>query len=238
MFHVLTKSRYTTERRLMVDISAPGQAYPDLSIFDISLIRNEDNVVDVFTQRRNNGALRCIIFSGNAQYRGTQWVIPSNITLVFCRSLKSKTEQRWSRPYWHAGSSYSATRQLPDVLTMKIQGFLCQLKREDAQQEFSYTMRYTTILSEIKSDFIIGSLRNECERKEGWQAAWEVMEIKAYWNSNYIDIYALLSWIRQNTSTWWTINSSLYRAVCSLTGRDIPRVTNCFNYVIKQLIIN
>ncbi|CDF38174.1 unnamed protein product [Chondrus crispus] len=93
LFDVLTRSRYTSERRLMVDISASRQAYREGSISDVALIPSEDNVADAFTKVCSNGALNRLLRSGKLQHRVTQWVIRSKSPLAPCRPLTSKTGQ-------------------------------------------------------------------------------------------------------------------------------------------------
>jgi hypothetical protein len=57
LFDVLTRTRYTTERRLMVDIAAAREAYHEQIISNIGLIRSEFNIADGLTKAGPNEAL-------------------------------------------------------------------------------------------------------------------------------------------------------------------------------------
>jgi hypothetical protein len=46
LFDVLTRTRYTTERRLMVDIAAARESYRERILSNIGLIRSEFNIAD------------------------------------------------------------------------------------------------------------------------------------------------------------------------------------------------
>ena len=62
LFDALTRSRYTTERRLMVDIASAREAYSNGLIFNIGLILSEHNPADSLTKVNCNNAmykLRC-----------------------------------------------------------------------------------------------------------------------------------------------------------------------------------
>jgi hypothetical protein len=58
LFDILTRTRYTTERRLMVDIAAARDAYHERIISNIGLIRSEFNIADGLTKAGPNEALR------------------------------------------------------------------------------------------------------------------------------------------------------------------------------------
>ena len=57
LFDAITRSRYTTERRLMVDIASAREAYQERTISNIGLILSEHNAADGLTKLRANAAL-------------------------------------------------------------------------------------------------------------------------------------------------------------------------------------
>jgi hypothetical protein len=64
LFDVLTRSWYTTERRLMFDIAAALQDNNDRTISNVGLgIRSEDNVADAMTKIGGNSSLTDLIFT-------------------------------------------------------------------------------------------------------------------------------------------------------------------------------
>jgi hypothetical protein len=58
LFDVLTRTRYATKRRLMVDIAAAREAYHERIISNIGLIRSEFNIANGLTKAGPNEALR------------------------------------------------------------------------------------------------------------------------------------------------------------------------------------
>ena len=50
LFDALTRSRYTTERRIIVDIASAREAYSNGLIFNIGLILSEHNPADSLTK--------------------------------------------------------------------------------------------------------------------------------------------------------------------------------------------
>jgi hypothetical protein len=58
LFDVRTRTRYTTERRLMVDIAAALEACHERIISNIGLIRSEFNIADELNKAGPNETLR------------------------------------------------------------------------------------------------------------------------------------------------------------------------------------
>ena len=79
LFDVLTKSRYTTERRLMVDIAAARQAYNNRHIDNIALIKSEFNPADALTKIGPNNALRDLLLTNRLSHPIEQYVIERKI---------------------------------------------------------------------------------------------------------------------------------------------------------------
>eukprot|EP00171_Calliarthron_tuberculosum_P005221 IDg5221t1 len=81
LFKVLTRARCTTEKRLMVDISATRQAYNDHLISNVGLISSEDNPADGLTKTKPNKALINLLRSHKLNHNVKQYVIrkPPNV---------------------------------------------------------------------------------------------------------------------------------------------------------------
>ena len=75
LFNVLTRARYTTEKRLMVDISATREAYSDHTITNIGLIHSDDNPADGLTKINGNGALQRLLQTNSLNHSVRQFVI-------------------------------------------------------------------------------------------------------------------------------------------------------------------
>jgi hypothetical protein len=75
LFKTLTRARYTTERRLLVDIAAARQAYQSREISNIGLIRSEDNAADGLTKLGPNKALYRLLSSSQIHHTVRQWVV-------------------------------------------------------------------------------------------------------------------------------------------------------------------
>ena len=58
IFDVLTRSRYTTEKRLMIDISSAREAYREKKIANVALIHSDYNYAESLTKIKGNGALQ------------------------------------------------------------------------------------------------------------------------------------------------------------------------------------
>jgi hypothetical protein len=57
LFYVITRSRYTTERRLIVDITTAREAHKERPMSNIGLIRSEFNPADGLTKVSPNDIL-------------------------------------------------------------------------------------------------------------------------------------------------------------------------------------
>jgi hypothetical protein len=79
LFKTLTRSRYTTERRLLVDIAAAGQAYHSREISNIGLIASQDNVADGMTKLGPNSALHRFLTYTKIDHAVQQWVIEKDM---------------------------------------------------------------------------------------------------------------------------------------------------------------
>ena len=79
LFDVLTRTRYTTERRLMVDIAAAREAYHEWIISNIGLIRSEFNIADGLTKAGPNEALRKFLITHCLDHPIEQYVTNGQI---------------------------------------------------------------------------------------------------------------------------------------------------------------
>lgn len=75
LFHLLTRCRYTTERRLMVDISAAREAYNDGLISNVGLISSNYNPADGLTKLKSNGALQDLMLRNVIDHPVRQFVV-------------------------------------------------------------------------------------------------------------------------------------------------------------------
>jgi hypothetical protein len=78
LFKTLTKARYTTERRLLVDIAAARQAYHAKDISNIGLIASRYNAADGLTKIGSNPALYKILTTATIEHPIEQWVIEAD----------------------------------------------------------------------------------------------------------------------------------------------------------------
>lgn len=75
LFDVLTRSNYTTERRLMVDIAAAREAYNDSTISNIGLIRSQYNIADALTKDGGNDALLTFLRESKISHPVEQYIL-------------------------------------------------------------------------------------------------------------------------------------------------------------------
>lgn len=87
LFDVLTRSRYTSEKRLMVDISAAREAFEQSLISNVGLIRSEFNAADAMTKIGYNHALHELLSKKCISHPIKQFVI-SKKNSVCSRTLK------------------------------------------------------------------------------------------------------------------------------------------------------
>jgi hypothetical protein len=74
LFDVLTKSTTTSEKRLMIDLTAAKQAYKRREIDTIGFIRTEHNPADVFTKVTKCKILNEILHTSFLNHPVEQWV--------------------------------------------------------------------------------------------------------------------------------------------------------------------
>jgi hypothetical protein len=79
LFKTLTKTRYTSERRLLVDIAAARQAYQMKEISNIGLIASSDNVADGLTKLSSNPALYRALTTEKLDHPVLQWVMEGDM---------------------------------------------------------------------------------------------------------------------------------------------------------------
>jgi hypothetical protein len=75
LFDVITRARYTTETRLMIDISASREAFNERLISNIGLIKSEFNPADSLTKIGSNGAMLTLLRSGKIEHPIEQIII-------------------------------------------------------------------------------------------------------------------------------------------------------------------
>ena len=75
LFDVIIGSKYTPEKRLMVDLAAIREAYNERTISNIGLIRSEHNPADGLTKIGPNAALHKLLQTNTLQHPIEQYVI-------------------------------------------------------------------------------------------------------------------------------------------------------------------
>ena len=75
MFHVITKARHTTERKLMIDIAAARESYTCGEISNLGLVLSEDNVADGLTKPGICETHHNLILFGTNELKVKQWII-------------------------------------------------------------------------------------------------------------------------------------------------------------------
>lgn len=74
LFDAMTKGRRTTEKRLMIDVSAARQAYRRFEISAVGLVRGEDNPADALSKIAGNQALRRVLVDGMDETPVVLWI--------------------------------------------------------------------------------------------------------------------------------------------------------------------
>lgn len=75
LFRILTRVRYTTERRLEIDIASARQAYSTKEISNIGWIHTDDNYADDLTKIGGNGALLRLLKTHQVKHEIRQWIV-------------------------------------------------------------------------------------------------------------------------------------------------------------------
>ncbi len=78
LFKNITSARYTSERRLMIDINAAREAYNDRSMSNIALIDSVHNPADGLTKVRSNGALRQLLETHTINHPVRQFIVDTD----------------------------------------------------------------------------------------------------------------------------------------------------------------
>ena len=81
LFRILTRVRYTTERRLEIDIAYARQAYSERIISNIAWIHTDDNFADDLTKVNENGTLLKLLQTQKINNSVRQWIMegPDNL---------------------------------------------------------------------------------------------------------------------------------------------------------------
>jgi hypothetical protein len=98
-FYVITKSSTTSERRLMIDITAVRNAYNAQELSDVGFVRTKYNPADAFTKLGFCEVLDTIIKTGICSLPIEQWVIRGNETKLHTQSSEEGGVQIYS--LWH-----------------------------------------------------------------------------------------------------------------------------------------
>ena len=79
LFDVISKGIRTSEKRIMIDITAARNAFKSTVISDIGLVRSADNIADGLTKDMQQASLRSMMSTGKFDIRPVQWIVrPSN----------------------------------------------------------------------------------------------------------------------------------------------------------------
>lgn len=74
LFDIITRRRTSTEKRLIIDLKIPREAYAAREIRKIAFIAREDNPADSLTKLKSNKALIQLIRDGRIQHKITQYI--------------------------------------------------------------------------------------------------------------------------------------------------------------------
>ena len=78
VFDSMTKSKPTTERRLMIDLHATKDSYDKFEITNVALIRTDQNLADSLTKDTTSRRLLHVMHSGKDNVTVSQWVERKN----------------------------------------------------------------------------------------------------------------------------------------------------------------
>jgi hypothetical protein len=121
---VLVCAKYTTEKRLMIDISAVREGFNRRDIRNVRLIRSAYNIADVTTKFSSNSALQNLLKSHRVDHPVEQYVVnplpyvkypfPSNTPLLASEQKKPfRIIQFWSPVETPQDRSASSGVELP-----------------------------------------------------------------------------------------------------------------------------
>lgn len=82
LFDAMTKGQQTTEKRLMIDISAAREAYRKFDISRVGLVSTLHNPADGLSKIKDNGALRDLIITGRDSCPVQQWIVRDETSSV------------------------------------------------------------------------------------------------------------------------------------------------------------
>jgi hypothetical protein len=75
LFDVMICNKYTTEKRLTIDLSAAREDFARRNVTNICLIRSEDNIADPMTKLASNHALHHLISTHVVHHKILQYVV-------------------------------------------------------------------------------------------------------------------------------------------------------------------
>ena len=82
LFDVITRKRYTTEARLMMEIAAVREAYNQRLIPNIAFIKTEHNVADALAKTKSNDAPLWMLQTHMLNHLVEQFVVDKHIALT------------------------------------------------------------------------------------------------------------------------------------------------------------
>jgi hypothetical protein len=75
LFDVVIWTKYTTEKRLMIDLSAAREGFARRDVTNIFLIRSEDNIAEPMTKLASNHALHHLISTNAVSHKILEYVV-------------------------------------------------------------------------------------------------------------------------------------------------------------------
>lgn len=75
LFDIITKSSYSTEKRILIDIACAKEAYRKKELSDIGLVGSKDNIADCLTKKTSGKDLLLVVTNGKLQMKVKQYVI-------------------------------------------------------------------------------------------------------------------------------------------------------------------
>ena len=82
LFDIITKSSYSTERRILIDVAVAKEAYRKKDLSDIGLVASKDNVSDCLTKTSSGRDLLKVVTNGKLFMEVKQYVIRAQKTTL------------------------------------------------------------------------------------------------------------------------------------------------------------
>jgi Reverse transcriptase (RNA-dependent DNA polymerase) len=116
LFDVLICAKYTTEKRLMIDISAAREGFTRRDITNVCLIRSEHNIADAMTKLASNAAMLNILKTNQVNHPIEQYVVdppPHTDEPPFSATLREASQRTKPKDMPNPSASLATRHRLP-----------------------------------------------------------------------------------------------------------------------------